>query len=266
MTADTLLRRRLLPLDAHSVYRELMSRQSVLTILAAAMLALALPAAVLIILDDRTWREVAIWAKPLKFMLSTAAFAATTAWFVGLLPKSVQSSPLVHRLAWVVVITSTFEVGYISLQAVLGQGSHHNTGDPLHAALFGLMAIAAVGLTATQAVLTGLIWRHSLERDSVFERAVIVGLILTFALATASGFMLGGQQPPAGTGLPLLGWHIGQADARPAHFLGVHAHQLIPLAGWLLQRNRVSHAGPWLSAFTVTYLLGWTLLTLWALR
>ena len=266
MTADTLLRRRLLPLDAHRVYRELMSRQSVLTIFAAAMLALALPAAVLIILDDRTWREVAIWAKPLKFMLSTAAFAATTAWFVGLLPKNLQASPLVHRLAWVVVITSIFEVGYISLQAVLGQGSHHNTGDPLHAALFGLMAIAAVGLTATQAVLTGLIWRHSLERDSVFERAVIVGLILTFALATASGFMLGGQQPPAGTGLPLLGWRIGQADARPAHFLGVHAHQLIPLAGWLLQRNRVSHAGLWLSAFTVTYLLGWTLLTLWALR
>ena len=266
MTADTILRRRLLPLDAHRVYRELMSRQSVLTIFAAAMLALALPAAVLIILDDRTWREVAIWAKPLKFMLSTAAFAATTAWFVGLLPKSVQSSPLVHRLAWVVVITSTFEVGYISLQAVLGQGSHHNTGDPLHAALFGLMAIAAVGLTATQAVLAGLIWRHSLERNSVFVRSVIVGLILTFALATASGFMLGGQQPPAGTGLPLLGWRIGQADARPAHFLGVHAHQLIPLAGWLLQRNRVSHAGPWLSAFTVTDLLGWTLLTLWALR
>ncbi|MCX7214599.1 MAG: hypothetical protein NTW53_18285 [Burkholderiales bacterium] len=266
MTADTLLRRCLLPLDAHGVYRELMSRQSVLTILAAAMLALALPAAVLIILDDRTWREVAIWAKPLKFMLSTAAFAATTAWFVGLLPKSLQASPLVNRLAWVVVITSTFEVGYISLQAVLGQGSHHNTGDPLHAALFGLMAIAAVGLTATQAVLAGLIWRHSLERNSVFVRSVIVGLILTFALAKASGFMLGGQQPPAGTGLPLLGWHLGQADARPAHFLGVHAHQLIPLAGWLLQRNRVSHAGPWLSAFTVTYLLGWTLLTLWALR
>jgi hypothetical protein len=266
MAAETLLHRRLFPNDAHSVYRELMSRQSVLTIFAVIMLALALPTAVLMILDDRTWREVAIWAKPVKFMLSTAEFAAITAWFVGLLPKSVQASPLVHRLAWIVVITSTFEVGYISLQAALGQGSHHNMGDPLHAALFGLMAIAAVGLTATQAVLAGLIWRHSLERDSVFVRSVIVGLMLTFALATASGFMLGGQQPPAGTGLPIVGWHIGQADVRPAHFLGVHAHQLIPLAGWLLQQNRVSHAGRWLSAFTVTYLLGWTLLTLWALR
>jgi len=266
MAAETLLHRRLFPNDAHSVYRELMSRQSVLTIFAVIMLALALPTAVLMILDDRTWREVAIWAKPVKFMLSTVAFAATTAWFVGLLPKNVQASPLVHRLAWVVVITSTFEVGYISLQAALGQGSHHNMSDPLHAALFGLMAIAAVGLTATQAVLAGLIWRHSHERDSVFVRSVIVGLMLTFALATASGFMLGGQQPPAGTGLPIVGWHLGQADVRPAHFLGVHAHQLIPLAGWLLQQNRVSHAGRWLSAFTVTYLLGWTLLTLWALR
>jgi hypothetical protein len=203
---------------------------------------------------------------PVAQNLPRAAFAPLKAQLDAALPKSVQASPLVHRLAWVVVITSTFEVGYISLQAALGQGSHHNMGDPLHAALFGLMAIAAVGLTATQAVLAGLIWRHSLERDSVFVRSVIVGLMLTFALATASGFMLGGQQPPAGTGLPIVGWHLGQADVRPAHFLGVHAHQLIPLAGWLLQQNRVSHAGRWLSAFTMTYLLGWTLLTLWALR
>ncbi len=247
-------------------YRELMSRQALLTMFTAVMLALAIPASVLLLMDDRTWRDVAIWAKPLKFMLSTAAFSATTAGFVGLLPKHVQHSPMVNRLAWTVVITSSFEVGYISLQAALGEGSHHNVGDPLHAALYGLMAVAAVALTATQAVLAGLIWRHSPERDTVFVRSVVIGLLLTFVLATASGFMLGGQQPPAGVGLPIVGWHIGQADARPAHFLGVHAHQLIPLAGWLLQRNRVRHAGLWLSAFAVIYGFAWTVLTLWALQ
>jgi hypothetical protein len=124
------------------------------------------------------------------------------------------------------------------------------------------MAVAAVGLTATQAVLAGLIWRHSPERDTVFVRSVMVGLLLTFVLATASGFMLGGKQPPAGVGLALVGWHIGQADARPAHFLGVHAHQIIPLAGWLLQRYRVSGAGLWLFGFSVAYALGWLLLML----
>jgi hypothetical protein len=242
-----------------------MSRQPLLTTFAVVMLALALPTALLLALDDRTWRDVAIWAKPLKFMLSTAAFAATTAWFVGLLPKGQQTSPVVRRLAWTVMITSAFEVGYISLQAALGDGSHHNVGDPVHAVLFGLMAIAAVCLTATQAVLAWLIARHSPMRETLFARSVVIGLVLTFVLATASGFMLGGQQPPPGVGWPVVGWHMGQADARPAHFLGVHAHQLLPLAGWFLQRYRVSQAGLWLSVLAVTYALIWALLTLWAL-
>lgn len=249
---------------AGRVYRELLSRQPLLTVFAGLMLALALPTAVMLAVDDRTWRDVAIWAKPLKFMLSTAAFAATTAWFVGLLPKDRRTLPLVRSLAWVVVITSTFEVGYTSLQAALGSGSHHNVGDPLHAALFGLMAIAAVGLTATQAVLAWLIVRHSPEHDTVFGRSVVIGLLLTFVLATASGFLLGGQQPPPGVGLPVVGWHLGHADARPAHFVGVHAHQWIPLAGWLLQRFRISHATVWLAALTLTYVISWVLLTLWA--
>jgi hypothetical protein len=265
MTPETYRHSHALHRAAVDVYREFMSRQALLTVFALSMLALALPTVLLLAQDDRMWRDVAIWAKPLKFLLSTAVFAATTAWFVGLLPQAMQTSVPIRRLAWTVVITSAFEVGYISLQAAWGEGSHHNIGDPLHAALFGLMAIAAVCLTATQAYLAWLIARHSPMRETVFVRSVVIGLMLTFVLATASGFMLGGQQPPAGVGLPIAGWHLGQADARPAHFLGVHAHQLLPLAGWLLQRYRVSQAGRWLSAVAMAYTLIWTLLTLWAL-
>ena len=96
-------------LKALAVYRESLSRHALLTVFAALMLAMALPTAMLLALDDRTWRDVAIWAKPLKFMLSTVAFAATTAWFVGLLPKSRQASPMVHGLAWTLVITASFK-------------------------------------------------------------------------------------------------------------------------------------------------------------
>ncbi|MEN9775238.1 MAG: hypothetical protein RL322_2308 [Pseudomonadota bacterium] len=251
--------------EALGLYRELLSRQSLLTHFALLMLALALPTTLLLALDDRIWREVAIWAKPLKFMLSTAAFAVTTAWFIGLLPEAQRTSTHVRRLVWVLIITASFEVGYISLQAALGQGSHHYVGDPLHAALFGLMALAAVGLTATQAVLASLIWRHASERDTVFVQSVVAGLLVTFVLATASGFMLGGQQPPPGVGLPVVGWHIGQPDARPAHFLGVHAHQFIPLAGWLLQRYQTPRPGAWLVAVLSVYVLAWATLTAWAL-
>lgn len=237
-----------------------MRRQPLLTGFAWFMLALMVPTLVLLALDDRTWRDVAIWAKPVKFMASTALFSATTAWFAGLLPEPVRGTRIVRAVAWTVVLTSSFEVGYISLQAALGEGSHHNVSDPLHAALFGLMAMAAVMLTATQAVLAWLIARHSTTRTTVLTQAVVVGLVLTFVLATVSGFLLGGQQPPASTGLPIVGWHIAGADARPAHFLGVHAQQLLPLAGWALQQARLSHAAQWLTAVALGYALLWALL------
>lgn len=237
-----------------------MRRQPLLTGFSWFMLALLLPTLVLYALDDRTWRDVAIWAKPLKFMASTALFSATTAWFVGLLPEPFRNTRAVRVLAWTVVLTSSFEVGYISLQAALGQGSHHYVGDPLHAVLFGLMAVAAVMLTATQVVLAWWIARHSTSRHTVLTQAIVAGLVLTFVLATASGFLLGGQQPPAGVGLPFVGWHIGGADSRPAHFLGVHAQQLLPLAGWALQRGRLPYPAWWLAVVVLSYGLLWALL------
>ena len=247
------------------LHTELMRRQPLLTGFAWFMLALMLPALVLHGLDDRTWRDVAIWAKPLKFMASTALFAATTAWFIGLLPEPLRSTRAVQGLAWTVVLTASFEVGYISLQAALGQGSHHYVGDLLHAALFGLMAVAALMLTATQVVLAWWIARHSTSRHTVLTRAIVAGLVLTFLLAAASGFLLGGQQPPAGVGLPIVGWHIGGADARPAHFLGVHAQQLVPLAGLALQRAQLYHPAWWLTVVVLGYGLLWALLVARAL-
>jgi hypothetical protein len=124
-----------------------MLRQPLLTGFAWLMLALMVHGLVLLALDDRTWRDVAVWAKPLKFMASTAMFSATTAWFVGLLPEPLRRTRTVRAVAWTVVLTSSFEVGYISLQAALGEGSHHTVHDPLHVALFGLMEVAAVMLT-----------------------------------------------------------------------------------------------------------------------
>jgi hypothetical protein len=59
--------------------------------------------------------------------------------------------------------------------------------------------------------------------------------------------------------------HQFVAWARPAHFLGVHAQQLLPLAGWMLHKSALPHPGRWLSAVAVSYVAFWTLLTLRAL-
>ncbi len=104
-----------------------------------------------------------------------------------------------------------------------------------------------------------------LERESS-KRVVrdhtwfLIGLTLTFLLSTASGFLLGGNQPPAGQGLPIVGWHLYK-DIRPSHFLGVHAQQLIPLLGLCTERFFGSYSTYGLGIGSALYVAAWGILT-----
>lgn len=211
--------------------------------------------------DARTLREVGIWVKPMKFMAATALFAWTTVWVTELANTSISHGQAYMGIVILLVMTSLFEVVYITYQASQGAASHYNTSDPLHAFMFGLMGIAAVGLTASQGWLAWEIWRaRGIDPLSVTTWGVIIGLTLTFVLSTISGFMLGGNQPPAGAGLPIVGWHLYK-DIRPSHFLGVHAQQLIPLWGLIVGRLFETFSIQALAAGCGLYVILWGYLT-----
>ena len=178
--------------------------------------------------DHRFIREVGIWVKPMKFMASTALFALTTVWVLKCANSSVGQTEVFSWIVALLVATSLFEVVYIGYQASQGAASHYNVGDPFHAFMFGVMAIAAVGLT------------------------------MTFVLSTISGFMLGGNQAPAGQGIPIVGWHLYK-DIRPAHFLGVHAQQLIPLWGLLAAKFMGSFSSAGLLLGSLLYFMLWVI-------
>ncbi len=213
--------------------------------------------------DARTIRDVGVWVKPMKFMASSALFAWTTVWLVSIANTSVDQGQAYSWIAALIIITSLFEVVYITYQGSRGEASHYNDSDTFHTILFGVMAIAAIGLTASQAWLAWEIWKEQSATDlSVVTLSVVLGLLLTFALSTISGFLLGGHQPPAGVGLPIVGWHLYR-DIRPSHFLGVHAQQFIPLLGLLAERlgGRFDTLG--VIAGTAAYVFAWLFLT-WA--
>ena len=90
-------------------------RHRALVIYACLMVGLMVPTLVLMAFDERTTREVGVWAKPLKFMASTALFSLTTAWFMDLLPESVRNSTANRAMTWTLILTSAFEVAYISI-------------------------------------------------------------------------------------------------------------------------------------------------------
>ena len=197
--------------------------------------------------DPRLIREVGVWVKPMKFMAATALFSLTTVWVLQVAHSSVDQTDAFVAIVVLLVTTSLFEVAYISYQASQASASHYNTSDPFHAFMFGVMGLAAVGLTASQAWLAWEIWKEYKGAVMPVETlGVVIGLVLAFILSTISGFMLGGNQPPAGQGLPMVGWHLYK-DIRPAHFLGVHAQQLIPLWGLI--------AAKFLGSFSIAGLL-----------
>jgi hypothetical protein len=208
--------------------------------------------------DHRLIREVGVWVKPMKFMLSTALFALTTVWVLKVAHSDLDQMPVYPWIVALLVLTSLFEVVYISYQASQGSASHYNVSDPFHAFMFGVMAVAAVGLTFSQAWLAWEIWNEQKGADLRVETlGVIIGLTMTFVLSTISGFMLGGNQPPSGQGIPIVGWHLYK-DIRPAHFLGVHAQQLIPLWGLIAAKfmGTFSTVGLLIGAFLYVMLWG----------
>ena len=101
--------------------------------------------------DARTIRDVGVWVKPMKFMAASALFAWTTVWLVSIANTSVDRGQAYPWIAALLIVTSLFEVVYITYQGSRGEASHYNDSDTFHTILFGVMAITAIGLTASQA-------------------------------------------------------------------------------------------------------------------
>lgn len=236
---------------------ELLERQRTLALFGLALLAGLLPLLVLHGLDDRSLRGVGVWVKPIKFFASSALFALTTAWLVGLLPRERRRDGLVRLLVVLLVATALFENGYITWQAALGEASHYNVGDRFHALMYQAMGAAALLLTFTQPMLAWQVARHGDPAiDPLFRRAVVLALALTFVMGAGAGMLLGAVQPPAGTGLPLLGWHA-TGDLRPAHFIGLHAQQMLPLAAAGLLRLAPGRARSGFAVVVAFHVLAW---------
>jgi hypothetical protein len=191
------------------------------------------------------------WLKPAKFAISTGIYCLTLAWIFTFLP---QRRRLAAVVGWMTAIVTVVEVGIIDLQAARGVASHFNAATTMDAVLFGIMGFGILMLWFAAIALTVSVFRHRFA-DPAFGWALRLGLLLTVVgqgtgafmtaptpahlkAARSTGMKVSGSHtiggPDGGPGLPIVGWSREHGDVRVAHFVGMHAVQVLPVIAWLL--------------------------------
>jgi hypothetical protein len=133
------------------------------------------------------------------------------------------------------------EITLISTQAARGVQSHFNKATALDTGIFAVMGTT---ITISTLVVTYVLWQ--LVRDPpdlapAYLWGIWTGLFLFVLASFEGGLMIANGShsvgaPAGGPGLPLLNWSLTGGDLRIAHFIGLHALQVLPLTGYLAAR------------------------------
>jgi hypothetical protein len=215
-----------------------------------AALVLSLPLAGLAVVDDRMLQGVSVWSKPWKFHVSIAIHLLTLAWLATYLRPTPQRARAFGRLSAVALVCAVFELAYITWRAARGEPSHFNIGTPLAGAMYTLMGMGAVALTGCAGMLGLWLARAAdFAHGPLLQRGLALGLLLGCVLGTLTGAYVSAQPGHAvgglagdGAALPVLHWSLQFGDLRVAHFVGLHAMQVLPLAAWLAAQCCATHA------------------------
>ncbi len=243
-------------LPCRATLRTLRRANPVLWLTGWLCLGLALPLAAGLLLDSRRVTGAPVWAKPLKFTLSIAAYTWTLGWLLRSLPPAAQRS--VHQLSAGAALSMVIEQVLITVQAGRGTTSHYNESTPLNARILAVMGVFVVVVTLMNLWACCLVWRYRPGGPASYAWGIRWGLSL-FTLGTLVGGAMGrlGRHtvgaPDGGPGLPLLGWSTRAGDLRIAHFVGIHALQALPLLGWSLRHRQPRWAALLTSAGALAY-------------
>ncbi|WP_181036321.1 hypothetical protein [Arthrobacter sp. B1805] len=195
-----------------------------------------------LMVDSREILGAPAWAKPLKFSLSILLYSLTWAWFIARLPRWRRPA---HILGTVIAVTLVIEQVLITWAAASGTTSHFNVSSALHTAVWATMAAAITTMYLCTLVTSAAVFFLRLPTASATfaVRAGIVvalaGIGVAFLMTSPTAAQLSDPAgiigahavgvADGGPGLPLLGWSIQGGDYRVAHFIGMHALQVLPL-------------------------------------
>ena len=241
---------------AWRLLRSAFAANPALTILAVAMLITFVATLLGIVVDHRVITGAPAWLKPAKFAISVSIYCLTFVWMLGFVENRTRQ---VRLVANVTVASLIVEMVVILAQAARGTTSHFNQTTPLNTALWFTMGAFIVVVWAMNLLLAIMLLLQPMP-ERAFAWSLRLGLLIS-AVGMATAFFMvtptpeqtariaGGYGPhiigahsvgvtDGGPGLPVLGWSTVGGDLRVAHFVGLHALQVLPFLGWLLTRRK----------------------------
>jgi hypothetical protein len=182
--------------------------------------------------------NVSAWYKPFKFAFSTFLYAWAMIWYCSYLPNF-----NISLFNWAIILLLGFEIIYITIQAGRGQLSHYNQTSAFYSFLYGCMALAATLVTIYTAYVGILFFKNDFpELPNYYLWAIRLGIFI-FVIFSFEGFVMGSRLthtiggPDGEAGIPLLNWSTKYGDPRIAHFIGMHALQVIPVVSFYVLKN-----------------------------
>ena len=223
---------------------------------------LALLAGMLVVspFDSRLVMGINPWIKPIKFAISITIYVWTVAWLLECLRVPSWAKGII---SWGISISMLTEIACIAAQAVRGTTSHYNVNTPLDASIFAIMgSMIALNSVLVLVLLIGfLTGRYDLP--SPYLWGIRSGLIIFLAASGVGGMMIARGAHSVGVkdggpGLPIVNWSTKGGDLRAAHFVGLHALQVLPIVAFFISRRKswtIRQKTVWVLAFSGAYAL-----------
>lgn len=177
--------------------------------------------------------------KPTKFFVSVGIFCWTMAFYM----QHLQAQNQVTIYNWVLVITLGFEMFAITMQAAKGKMSHFNISSATDGLIFTLMGIMITIAMLWTAFIGYLFFaQKEFAADMNLIWGIRLGIVISVIFAFEGGVMAAMLRHTVGNidggpGLPVVNWSKQHGDLRVAHFLGLHALQIIPITAVVVAKN-----------------------------
>ncbi|WP_231489805.1 hypothetical protein [Pedobacter sp. Leaf170] len=190
--------------------------------------------------EHRRLLGINLWIKPLKFALSIGIYSFS---WVLIFPY-LRGEKIKKYFARFTVFAMGFEMLCIASQAARGELSHFNQSGTYNIIVYALMGIVITAQTIFSLWISIQLYKDTPPNMSILMLwALRFGIFISIFFALQGGFIgqrmahtVGGGD--GGPGILFFNWSTKHGDLRIAHFLGLHALQIIPAFAWIFKGKR----------------------------